>query len=331
MATGLQVINTSQIISGGYAGEWHGIAGAGFRDWTDVDWSGEVACSYFYHDSNTSNNYQSSRVDVAIKDTWSASVDPDTNVITVTTRSVLTNINRNSIRGNPVYPYYGVLRNIYVRQYSDSGLLFSRVADDLASAHSIFSGTLNIGERTFQIQPRGGTSGRGSIYYRNNTTGHDYDAPPSEYIDEFWMGAQFRNTLPAILPAPVLQTITQTADVCKYSVKGDFTFTINIPGDAGTMQYYLDVATKPDFSDAYRYYATSNTDTFVFHNVSLRPTNHYYYHVQLIASNGYESKVGAGEFDSLSVIKPSEVAPKLTDDECELLTTNEPLPEWPNW
>lgn len=331
MATGLQVINTSEIISGGYYGEWHGIAGAGFRDWTDVDLNGEVACSYFYHDSNTSNNYQSSRVDVAIKDTWSASIDPNTNVITVTTRSVLTNINRNSIRGNPVYPYYGVLRNIYVRQYSDSGVLFSRVADDLASAHSIFSGELNIGERTFQIQPRGGTSGRGSIYYRNNTTGHDATLPPSEYVDEFWMGAQFRNTLPAILPPPVLQTITQTEDICKYSVKGDFVFTIDIPSGSGTMQYYLDVATKADFSDAYRYYATSDTNTFAFYNVPLKPTKHYYYRVQLIPSNSYESKIGYGEFNSLAVIKPSEVAPKLSEADCENLTTNVPVTEWPRW
>lgn len=331
MASGLQVINTSEIISGGYAGEWHGIAGAGYRDWTDVDFNGSVACSYFYHDSNTSNNYQSSRVDVAIRDTWSASLNENTNEITVTTRSILTSIARGQIRGNPAYPYYNMQRNIYVRQYSNSALLFSRVADNISAAHGIYSGELEIGSRTFVLAPRGGTSGRGSIYYRNNTTGHDADAPPSQYIDEFWMGAQFRNTLPAIIPAPTLVSIEQTEDICEYAVTADFTFNVQTPSEAGTMTYYLEIATRSDFSDAYRYETTSDNQTYKFENIPVKPTQHYYWRSQLVSAHNYKSKVAYGEFDSIAVISPNVVAPKLTDAECALLTTNQVVPRWPNW
>lgn len=331
MASGLQVKNINQVISGGYNGEWHDIDGPGYRDWTDVELDGFVSCSYYYRDSNTSNNYQSTQVNVGIMDSWSATVDPNTNVITVRTTSYLTNVSRNDLRGDPRYPYYGVQRNIYIRQYRDGPVLQSWISDDIGSNHLIFSGSLLLGSREFQLYPRGGASERGSIYYRNNTTGHDGDTPPNEYIDEFWMGAQFRNVLPQILPAPTLTQLKQTEDICEYKVTTDWWFHQEGAGNIGTRQYYLDIATKPDFSDAYRYYASSSSDTYGFANIVVKPTQHYYWRSQMVGDTQYISGVVSGDFTAIAVIPPQEVVPEFDETDCERLTTNKTVGVWPTW
>jgi hypothetical protein len=46
------------------------------------------------------------------------------------------------------------------------------------------------------LPPESTGSTRGTVYYRSNTCGHDGDTPPSIYVDEFWMGINFRNQLP---------------------------------------------------------------------------------------------------------------------------------------
>ena len=186
-----------------------------------------------------------------------------------------------------------------------------------------------IGSQEFTIPPDGGESSRGTIYYRNNTEGHDSDTPPSEFIDEFWMGIRFRNTLPAKLPAPTVTNITQFPDICERTVTTTITATMSgLPAGANTLEMYL--GRDSEYRDAIRYTATSTNNTFVFSGLEMKPSAKYYYKIRLVP-NKYISDWTEGSIQTINVIKPNVVAPAFSSADCAKLTTNQRVLEWPNW
>lgn len=190
MAEGLQYKENLQIISGGYSGEEVGSSGV-IQNWTDVPaMSGSNTVNYWYRDSDLAQNANSSRVVISVTDNWSAVLN-DNRTYTVTITSVVTSIKRDSIRGNPG----SGTRNIFIRRKKGGSVLWSKRGDPINTAHTIAT-NINLGTETITLQPNGGAVSQGAIYLRNNLPGHDNTRTPSIYVDEFWVGTSFRNTLP---------------------------------------------------------------------------------------------------------------------------------------
>lgn len=191
MATGLQYKENLTLISGGYTGEGIGSNGQ-HQDWTDAETlSGFNAVEYYYHDSSQSFDGNSTQVNVLISDNWSASID-SRNVITVTVSSILEMITRQVV-GSP--SAYSV--SMFVKRTADGPVKWSSGGCvNAAVAASYISTPVDLGSTTITLNPGDSTNVQGSVYYRSNACGHDSDTPPSAYVDEFWMGINFRNTLP---------------------------------------------------------------------------------------------------------------------------------------
>lgn len=189
--SGLQYKENLQVISGGYVGEEVGSTGL-IQNWTDVPaQSGSNTVSYYYRDSDSGNNSRSSRVVIRITDDWTVTANEDRSY-TVTVHTVINSIVRDDIRGNPGT----TTRNISVRRTKAGRVLWSKSGDNISTAHTIAS-NIDLGSETFTLAASGGTKSQGTIYLRNNTAGHDGDKTPSAYVDEFWVGVNFRNDLPA--------------------------------------------------------------------------------------------------------------------------------------
>lgn len=181
------------LISGGYPGEETGIL-TGSTAWVTTDvMTGTASAEYFFRDSASMSNANSSRVVVGIEDSWTATIDSRNNLsVTVTTR--VTSIKRDGVQGSPAYggsPY----RDMFIRREAGGAILWQIQNDDISNAHSILSTPLTLQQYTFTLAP-GEMASRGSIHFRSNVDGHDTTPTPSAYVDEMWLGANFRNILP---------------------------------------------------------------------------------------------------------------------------------------
>lgn len=187
---GLQFKENLTLISGGYPGEDIGSDGV-TQDWTDTPGtSGSSDVTYYYHDSAHFDNNNSSRVDVRIVESWTAQLLAG-NVIRVNVTVTIPSITRTRI-GNPsAYDTY-----LFVRQ-SESGanVWTSGGCDNTTTTHTIAT-NIDVGSYTIDLPPESEGSERGTVYFRSNACGHNDDTPPSIYVDEFWLGLNFRNTLP---------------------------------------------------------------------------------------------------------------------------------------
>ena len=195
---GLQYKENLEIISGGYEGENPGSNGL-VQDWTNVPASsGSSTVTYYYRDSVTEDNNNCSRVDVTITDSWVATMRPS-NTIRVQVTTTITSITRTRI-GNPG----AFSTSMFVRQTAGGVNIWSSGGcDDATTTHTIAT-NITVGTYTFDLPPESSGSTRGTVYYRSNACGYDSETPPSKYVDEFWMGINFRNTLPKeIIPGKV--------------------------------------------------------------------------------------------------------------------------------
>ena len=187
---GLQYKEDLTLISGGYTGEDIGSDGL-IKNWTDVtEESGSNTISYHYRDSDSGNNNNSSRVVIRITDEWSVIKNEDRS-FTVTVHSKIDSIVRDDIKGSPG----STARNIFIRRTKGSAVLWSKSSDPIATAHTIAT-NIDLGTSTFTLTPSTGTGVQGTLYLRNNALNHDGDKTPSAYVDEFWVGINFRNNLP---------------------------------------------------------------------------------------------------------------------------------------
>lgn len=193
---GLQYKENLTIISGGYSGEGVGSNGV-TTSWTDVPaMSGSSTVTYYYHDSVQATDTNSTLVEVTITDTWSAEL-VEGNTYRVTVHTTLGPIKRTKV-GSPDAFSVSIFAK---RTKSGANIWTSGGCIDAAITHTDLSGTIDMGSYTIELPPEDSGSMRGTVYYRSNVCGHDSDTPPSMYVDEFWLGINFRNTLPAeIIP-----------------------------------------------------------------------------------------------------------------------------------
>lgn len=192
MAKNYQWRTNAEIISGGYAGEETGVIppDTGWR--TTSETSGSSQAEYYFRDSDTGQNENSSRVVVSISETWTASIS-SRNYLTVTLRTTITGIRRDDLRGT--VGTMGVGRDMFLRREDGGPVLWSIDNDPISTAHTLLGSPLVLDEYTFTLAP-GENLSRGSVYFRSNTDGHSSDVPPSIYVDMMWLGTEFKNILP---------------------------------------------------------------------------------------------------------------------------------------
>lgn len=225
---------SSSIISGGYAGEDTGVIppDTGWR--TTDTLSGSSSAEYYFRDSDYSSNANSSRVVVGITESWVAAID-NRNNLTVTLTTQITGIRRDDVQGTP-----GVGgRNMFIRREAGGTLLWTTRNDLIANAHTILSSPITLDSYTFTLAP-GENLSRGSVLFRNVVNGYPDDTPtPSPYVDEMWLGTEFKNILPADY-RPGQRKLTnwmshnRTAGVCNRKVSGTWTEMRTYDGGVGT-------------------------------------------------------------------------------------------------
>ena len=192
MAKNYQWRTTMSILSGGYEGEEVGVTppDTGWRT-TDVV-SGTSTATYYYRDSASRENRNSSRVAISVTENWTANIDSRNN-LTITTTTTINSIVRDDVRGTvPV----GSDFNIFIRRTSGGPNIWSIGGDPANYAHTILGSPLVVGTFTFTLAP-GEDNTQATLFIRNNFVGHDNDGYGSPYVDAMRMGTEFKNILPA--------------------------------------------------------------------------------------------------------------------------------------
>lgn len=192
MAGLLKARTTLSIISGGYPGEDAKGTNEEYLDWKEVPESGVITSGYYFRDSDTRDNANSSRVITYVEDSYSYTVD-DNNVAHVTLTHKIQSMARDDVR---VSSHAGTGRNIKLWSRKGGTLLFQVNNDPINTAHSLISTPITVETKTFTIAPGGHTSVSDSLYLRGNVPGHDGDAVPSIFVDECALGLEFLNDLP---------------------------------------------------------------------------------------------------------------------------------------
>lgn len=190
MAQGLQFKENLSIISGGYPGEGVGSNGV-TQDWTDTPGDhGSSTVTYWYHDSATMNDANSTIIRVTVTDEWSAVRQSD-NTYLVTVHSVLNSITRERI-GSPS----PLSVSIFVRRERGGPNVWTSGGCVSATTNATHATNVDLGTHTIVLPPGQASTTHGALYYRSNVCGYNNTNPPSIYVDEYWIGINFRNTLP---------------------------------------------------------------------------------------------------------------------------------------
>lgn len=177
----------------------HGVIPADQADWQTAQVGSQSGTwTYWYRDANISTpegftDANSSRVMISLTESWTASID-NRNNLTISIITTINSIVRDDLRGLNQDTPARVL-DIYREQGAPAVL--SLTDNQLASAHTMYSGPLVLDQFTFTIAPGEGLQ-RSSLYLHNQTVGY-----PS--YDDIWFGVLFLNDLPAeTIPHAVL-------------------------------------------------------------------------------------------------------------------------------
>lgn len=185
----LQYRNSPQI-EGDTHGYSAGISSGAVNNWTDVALSGSHTTVIYWDDGNHSYGTcagNESRVFMTITDTWSGTINPDTNQISLHVVSSFS-MNRQALHwgGNGCGTYY-CWRDVHV--YTGRG------GGEIASGSDcvVNTGIFLTGSRSFDIVlEHGQAMDVGSFFVKNDTRGYE-----TVYYDLVSGGMRFRNTLPA--------------------------------------------------------------------------------------------------------------------------------------
>lgn len=181
-----------EIVSGGYPGEEYGPQGAttGWIGTTQL--SGSRTSVYYFRDSNSLSNANSSKVEVTVKDTWVATI-ANNNTLNIVADTDIISITRTGIQGNPNYGS-NATRDIIIRRYAGGPILARWNSLNIADTGAISNG-VNLPAYSFSLAP-GEDASQSTLYVLNCVTGHEGDTLPSTNVDAMYMGVQFRNILP---------------------------------------------------------------------------------------------------------------------------------------
>lgn len=188
-------------IEGDTHGYSAGVSEGSVPNWQDVELSGSHKTVIYWDDGHhygyvASCRYNESRVYMTITDTWSASVNYDTNQITIHVTSSF-DMNRQALQwgGNQCGTYY-CWRDVHI--YTSRGGAEIQSCSDCVVSTGVFCR----GSRTFDITLNHGQEmDVGSFFVRNNTRGYE-----DVYYDLVSGGMRFKNTLPAPKTTPSAST-----------------------------------------------------------------------------------------------------------------------------
>ena len=182
----------------------HGVIPTDHTGWQTAQAGAQTARTwqYWYRDANVSSggvytDANSSRVIVSLTESWTASIDSRNN-LTVTINTVINSVVRDDLRGtNQNTPG----RNINIYREQGGATILSLTDTQVAVAHTLYSGPLNLDSYTFTLAP-GESLQRSSLYLHNQTIGYDS-------YDDIWFGVLFMNDLPKdYRPGATLDTNT---------------------------------------------------------------------------------------------------------------------------
>lgn len=145
--------------------------------------------SYWFRDANVAvggayTDANSTRCVVNLTESWTATISPR-NYLTISITTTINSIVRDDVRGtNQATPG----RNINIYREQGGAAVLSVTDNDIASAHTIFSGPVTLDTYTFTLAP-GESLQRSSLYLHNQTVGY-------QSYDDIWFGVMFMNDLP---------------------------------------------------------------------------------------------------------------------------------------
>lgn len=213
----------------------HGAVPSTWENWQTAGEGSQAPgqITYFYRDANVAGpggftDANSSRVAIVLTESWTASIDNNNN-LTITLTTTLDEIRRDDLQGsNQNTPG----RNINLYREQGGAAILSLTDNQLAVAHTLYSGPTTIAQETFTLPP-GQSASRSSLYVHNQTVG-------SASYDDIWAGIQFMNPLPADY-RPGQRKISgtwyshnRTGGVCSRKVSGIWSELRTLDGGSGT-------------------------------------------------------------------------------------------------
>lgn len=182
----------------------HGVIPSSHTGWqTAQAGSQSGSWTYWYRDANVMSggaysDANSSRVAVSLTESWTASIDTHNN-LTITINTTINSVVRDDLVGsNQDTPG----REINIYRVQGGAAVLSLTDTQLASAHTIYGGSLVLDSYTFTLAP-GESLQRSSLYLHNRTIGYDS-------YDDIWFGVLFLNDLPAeTIPHAILDNNNQ--------------------------------------------------------------------------------------------------------------------------
>lgn len=181
------------IQSGGYPDEHPGVIPADDNWHTTTDETGTATFTYYYNDSTCASNSNSSRVEVNITDTWTASVD-EHNKLYINVHSVINSIVRSAYQGDPNACANNILVDIIISRIQ-GGATIARFNNLNLASYGTIASNIDCGSYTMAIDP-GQSATRTPLLYTNDA---HYVGGGQEglYDDIMRMGLTFKNILPA--------------------------------------------------------------------------------------------------------------------------------------
>lgn len=293
---GLQYKNDPRV-EGDTHGYSAGVSSGAVNNWTDVSLSGSHTTVLYWDDNSAVGTCagSESRVYMTVTDSWRASINPDTNAISVHVDSSFS-MNRQMLRwGGSGCGTAFCWRDVHVYT-SRGGSEIKYCADCLYN-----SGVFCTGSRSFDITLQHGQEmSVGSFFVRNNSRNYE-----SVYYDLVSGGMRFRNTLPAAKYTP-----SATRSCSPYSsgnVIGGTAKISNIDygcpsgNDCSANLTTITLYSDSNYTNQISNYTTKSTSATVEYK-GLTP-NHTYY-VKYTITNGKYTKTYTCSFTTMASSYP---------------------------
>lgn len=207
---GLQIINSGET-SGGYA---NGVSSGKLNNWTDVGMSGSHSSTFYWYDRGVVSADGESRVDMTIKNEWTATHNPTDNSITVKVKGTIVSMTR-----TVTIPFRNCSAAYYNRRlrYWWNGAwradLYNDCREGICYTHNIWNNKV-LGETTVVVPAGQETTAKQGFFIRNdscgwsqsyNVTDINYDVEDHGWFSDAISGSiRFRNTYPVIPPKPTI-------------------------------------------------------------------------------------------------------------------------------
>lgn len=205
---GLQIINSGET-GGGYA---NGVSSGKLNNWTNVGMSGSHSSTFYWYDRGVVSADGESRVDMTIKNEWTATHNPTDNSITVKVKGTIVSMTRTvTIPFKSCSAAYYNRRLRYWWNGAWRGDLYNDCREGICYTHNIWNNKV-LGETTIVVPAGQETTAKQGFFVRNDSCGwsQSYDVTDINYNveDHGWFSdsisgsIRFRNTYPVIPPKP---------------------------------------------------------------------------------------------------------------------------------